>query len=293
MKPLVIGKPFSLAVAAVMMFVAAGAFAAAPVGQPSSGRPPQETPRSVSVDLTGSTRAPNDGVVRIREWFDELTHANASVRERARVALMGIKPEELGVLRDLVDRARPVAPAQAAVLHDVVIHVYLSAASERARGLPRGGFLGVLLEPMQSSSGLGLPPAPVPPAPADEVQDFGQFGGGSGGVLIRETWPGFAGFRFLRVGDVVIGTGRGQPARAPSVTEFKAAVSSTTPGRTIELQVLRQGRVIDIPVRVSARPAWAEDEPTTRQMQSRRLARAELYWRFAFALLLLDDGSMS
>lgn len=315
-------QTFRLALAAATVFVAAGAFAApARAAAPYRQAPPPPAaparapaaPKSVPVNVTVSTTAPT-GEARIREWFDELTHASAAVRDRARVALMGIEPEELGVLRDVVDAARPVSPAQAAVLHDVVIHVYVAAgSSERSRAaVPRGGFLGVLLEPMQSSSGLGLPPPPVPPA--DDLADFGQLAS-SGGVLIKETWPGFAGFRFLRVGDVIIGAVRAEPAareeiapdgvaapegaaggaaaRAPSVQEFKSAVSSTPPGRTVELRVLRQGRVVDVPVRVSARPAWAEDEFTTRQMQSRRLMRAERYWRFAFALLLLDDGSMS
>ena len=41
-------------------------------------------------------------------------------------------------------------------------------------------------------------------------------------MLIKETWPGFAGFRFLRVGDVVLGTGGDQPTRAPTVPELRA-----------------------------------------------------------------------
>ena len=287
----VAGRIFSLAFAAATMLVAAGAFAAeasslAPTTLPATARQSQ-----------------------IRQWFNELADTNPSVRESARVALMGVSVEELGLLRRIVEQTRPVAPAQATVLHDIVVHVYVDAIRvklpemevELFHGDPypsyrKSGFLGVLLEPMLSGQGLGLLP--------DEMVDLGPFSGG--GVLIRETWPGFAGFRFLRVGDVVIGIGviadaeagravpegrvQPPPARPPTVSDLKAAVTATAPGQTLELQVLRQGRVVTIPVSVTHRPPWAQEEITTRQTQSRRLAKAERYWNFAFRPLLADDG---
>jgi hypothetical protein len=268
--------------------------------------PPSVSPADVEraaeapANLTGPTTAPA-GDARIRQWFDELTDTNPSVRDRARVALMGIKPEELGALRDIVDAARPLAPAQAAVLHDVVVHVYVGATgggigTGRPFAMRRSGFLGVLLEPVQTGFGIGLPPPPPHgPAPGEEnpPPDFVPFTS-VGGVLIKETWPGFAGFRYLRVGDVVLGTGGVgfEPTRAPTVPELRAAVQATAPGGTLDLQVLRWGRVMDVPVTVSARPSWAEDEFSTRQMQSRRLKRAEIYWQFAFAPLLFKDDGM-
>jgi hypothetical protein len=213
---------------------------------------------------------------------------------------MGLKPEELGALRDVVDAARPFAPAQAAVLRGIVIHVYIgggggNGVAGRPFALRRSGFLGVLLEPVQSGFGIGLPPPQPAPAPQDDnAPDFVPFHRMAGGVLIKETWPGFAGFRYLRVGDVVLGTGGAglEPTRAPSVAELRAAVQATPPGGTLDLQVLRRGRVVEVPVTVSARPAWAEDEFSTRQMQSRRVRRAEAYWQFAFAPLLFKDDGM-
>jgi len=204
---------------------------------------------------------------------------------------MGLSREGLGELRDAVDRMRPLSPAQAAVLHDVVVHAYVAGGPERNRAtmLRNSGFLGVLLEPVVSGYGLNQDP----PAPPDDNQpNFGQIRA-TGGVLIKETWPGFAGFRFLRVGDVVVGAGGPQPTHAPTVQELRAAVQATEPGETLDLQVLRQGRIMNVAVQVSARPTWAEDELTTRQMQSRRLRRAEIYWQFAFAPLLWKDDGMS
>jgi hypothetical protein len=283
-----------------MTFVAAGVFAAeAPqtTHEPLPPLPPQ---------VAGPATAPANEA-RIRQWFADLADTNPSVRDRARVALMGIKVEELGALRAVADASRPLAPAQAAVLHDVVIHVYAGGTRVRAfqneievslkfgaEPQPRfgkSGFLGVLLEPVISGFGVGAPRAPAPDGADENQPDFIQLRT-SGGVLIRETWPGFAGFRFLRVGDVVLGTGGAEPTRAPTVQELRGTVQGTPPDGTLDLSVLRQGRIVDVPITVSARPAWAEDEFTTRQMQSRRLRRAALYWQFAFAPLLLKDDGM-
>jgi hypothetical protein len=300
----VTGKRGSLACAAAALMATLAVVAAGALAQDAPPSPPvsaAELDRAGAArDLISPTTAPA-GAARIRQWFEELTDTNPPVRDRARVALMGIKPEELGALREIVDAARPLAPAQAAVLRDVVVHVYVGATGSgigtgRPFAVRRSGFLGVLLEPVQSGFGIGLPPPPQPgPAPGEEnpPPDFVPFQS-VGGVLIRETWPGFAGFRYLRVGDVVLGTGGAgvEPTRAPTVPELRAAVQATAPGRTLDLQVLRWGRVMDVAVTVSARPSWAEDEFTTRQMQSRRLKRAEIYWQFAFAPLLYKDDGM-
>jgi hypothetical protein len=251
--------------------------------------------------LTATAAQPQ---TRIQRWLDDLTDKQSDVRDKARTQLMGLSVDGLGELREAIDRSRPLSPAQAAELHDVVIHAYISANEpDRMPMMRKSGFLGVLLEPVQSGFDMNLVPAPgpgaLPPddnhiegaAPAPDNQPEVVFRP-PGGVLIKETWPGFAGFRFLRVGDVVVGTGGDQPTRAPTVQELRAAVQATAPGRSLDLQVLRQGRIVEIPVNVGPRPAWAEDEATTRQMQSRRLRRAEIYWQFAFAPLLLQDGRM-
>jgi hypothetical protein len=226
---------------------------------------------------------------QIQAWLDDLTHTESAVRDHARMQLMSLSRARLGELRDAVDRMRPLSPAQAAVLHDVVIHAYVAGGDRDRLPPPRmSGFLGVLLEQVVSGYGIGV----AQPAPDDNQPDFGQIRA-TGGVLIKETWPGFAGFRFLRVGDVIVGIGGDQPTRAPTVPELRAAVQATVPGNALALQVLRQGRIVEIAVTVGARPSWAEDEFSTRQMQSRRIRRAEIYWQFAFAPLLWKDDGMS
>ena len=73
---------------------------------------------------------------------------------------MGLTRDELGdAARTSSSSSRPLAPAQAAVLHDVVIHVYV-AGGERVPQHARAasGFLGVLLEPVLTATASASPP---------------------------------------------------------------------------------------------------------------------------------------
>src|SRR6187455_503030 len=65
---------------------------------------------------------------RIQRWLDDLTDKQSAVRDKARTQLMGLSVDGLGELREAIDRSRPLSPAQAAVLHDVVIHAYINAS---------------------------------------------------------------------------------------------------------------------------------------------------------------------
>jgi hypothetical protein len=240
-------RMFVVILVCAIVFGAAGAFAA---------------------DAQPSTRS-----AAIAQSFADLADAEPAVRDRARVDLMGISSAELVELRDLVQRNRPLAPAQAAALHDIVLHVYLSGDAYASTG--RDGFLGVMLEPVRQD-GVLVPDELM----ADPSGELGP------GVLVRECMPGFAGFRFLRRGDVVRGTAGEKAAPTPTLAELKSAVRATRPGQTLALQVLRQGKLIEVGVVVSARPSDAVDEVSMRQMQERRITAAEEYWRRAFAALV-------
>ncbi len=245
-----------LLLAAAMMFVAAGAFAA------------DETPAS----------APSTQPSTISKAFEELDQPEPAVRERARHQLMGLRRPELEPLREIVQKNRPLAPAQAAVLREIVVQVFLSDDPYPASD--QDGFLGVMLEPVRQD-GLFVP---------DELtgDPSGELGPG---VLVRECMPGFAGFRFLRAGDVVRGVLGAQFAPTSTLAELKAAVRSTRPGQILPLQVLRQGQLVEVEVRVSARPREAVDEASMRLLQDRRMSEAEAYWQKSFAPLVEEAMS--
>jgi hypothetical protein len=73
---------------------------------------------------------------------------------------------------------------------------------------------------------------------------------------------------------------------------FTNAISALKPGTAVHLKVLRQGKVVRVPVRLDARPAMklgedAEDyQLRVEAMVDEREVEAEKYWRENFASLV-------
>ena len=212
---------------------------------------------------------------RIQRQFEALADTDAQVRDEARIALMGISRQDLEALREIVRRSRPLAPSQAVVLHDIVTHVYL--AGEPNHGPTNEGFLGVRLAPPRPDGAF--------------LEEQGINTSGLAGVLIEECMPGYSGFRYLRQGDVVLGVKEPVRVRTPQQQELINAVSSVPPNDEIRLEVLRQGRVVEIAMRVSARPLEAADRLLTMELLNQRQAQAEAYWKKHFLPLLEPDVS--
>jgi len=214
---------------------------------------------------------------QIQKSFDELADADGQVRDAARVALMGLSRDDLQALREVVEKSRPLAAAQAVALHDIVTHVYL--AGENNRSVSNSGFLGVRLAPIRENGMIV--------AADDQTVDTGEVSG----VLIRECMPGFSGFRYLREGDVVLGIKQPIQMRTPQQQDLINAVSAVPPQGTIRLEVLRQGRVTEISFRISARPREADDQVLTEELLNRRRAQAEQFWREHFSRLVSENVS--
>lgn len=205
----------------------------------------------------------------IHKSFEQLADSDAQVRELARTALMGLSREELPALRDVVERSRPLQASQAAMLRDIVIHVYLAGDAERSPS--NQGFLGVRLD---STVNNGMMLDGVEPAHSMK------------GVLIRECMPGFNGFRFLRDGDLVLGILAPVELRTPDPPSLISAISSVPPLGTIRLELLRHGRIIQVSFPVNARPLEAHDAQLTEELLHRRSTQAEGYWKQHFSKLL-------
>jgi hypothetical protein len=212
----------------------------------------------------------------IRKHFEDLADADMKVRDAARIALMGLSRQDLNSLRRIVETSRPLAASQALALHDIVTHVYLSG--EPNHSLTRDGFLGVRL----SAAGNGR---------LDIVAEQGIDTGEVAGVLIQECMPGFSGFRYLREGDVVQGVIEPVRMRTPQQQDLISAVTSIPPDGTIRLEVLRQGQVMEIALKVSARPPEAANPALTAELLSRRQSDAETYWRENFSHLVSESIS--
>src|SRR5438874_2391396 len=127
-----------------------------------------------------TTTRPTD---QLAAWFSDLANKDASVREQARVGLMGISRADLQTLRKLVETNRPLAPSQAMALHEIVTQVHQATEPYEAVE-DRPGFLGVPLPRIASAIGL------------DANDDDSQ-----AGVLVTDRIPGFCAYRFLQNGD--------------------------------------------------------------------------------------------
>jgi hypothetical protein len=206
----------------------------------------------------------------MRQAFSDLDDPDASVRERARVSLMGLRRRDLPAFQKLVQDSRPLAPAQAAVLKQLVLHVYLAGEPYETTGSL--GFLGVRMQPTSVR---------IPAAEGAE-QTIAAVG-----VVIVERMPGFVGSRMLLDGDVILGLAERQDARMVDPFDFAAVIQSINPGTTVHFQILRQGQVVRVPVTLDPKPI--ESEPVLLQrLVERRLEKAEDYWNRAFAGLVKE-----
>ena len=65
----------------------------------------------VSCDVVSFGSGPTTKPDPISTWFSDLANRDASVREQARINLMGISRTDLERLRKLVETSRPLAPS--------------------------------------------------------------------------------------------------------------------------------------------------------------------------------------
>jgi hypothetical protein len=234
-----------------------------------------QAPPATAPSTQASAELPADSP--IRGWFADLASPDATVRDRAQTQLMGISHDDLGGLRTLIEHARPLAPAQVAALHDIVIQVFLAAETYDPVG--EQSFLGVQLDP----DGFG-----------PNVSRMG--------VPIQQRFPGFPAYQMLRDGDMILAVIKDPNApvqQLPNLQTFTSqllheAVATTPTSRPIELLVLRQGQQVHVTVRLAPLPrelTVARDVGGMNTFLSPRLQRAEQYWQEQFVPLVRADVS--
>jgi len=267
--------------------------------QPAGRRIPAEPATNVPADPSERRPAPAPATrpspkelrAQIPKLFSDLANADPAVRENARVSLMGISRVDLDRLEQLVRENLPLVPAQAAVIREIVTHVYLSG--EVYEAFEDRGFLGVRMlevsivskQEADAANALVQEENPFDPRrPLSGVQTTG--------VLIMERMPGFAGARAMLDGDVVLGIVERPDAPIRSHTDMRDAVVSFKAGDTIRFQLLRQGQVINVPVTLDAMPRDADptvsDINAMQRLIDTRKARALEYWERTFAPMLKE-----
>jgi hypothetical protein len=199
----------------------------------------------------------------IGQWFAGLASPDADQREQSRTNLLGLSRSDLPQLRELVQKNQPLAPAQTAALHDIVVHLYLSG--EHYESDASTGFLGL----WWPGADLLAPPRL--------------------GVPVEERVPGFGGFQKLREGDLILGVLIWPDAPlqqlpnlvTPNYKVLTDAIQAAGANRDIVLEVLRQGERIRIPVHLRPKPTL----PDVTEWEQ----RGEDYWKAQF-LPLLQTG---
>lgn len=265
------------AAATILTTVFSIAFAAEP--SPASA---QTRPTAIASD------APADVAATMRRAFAELADPSADVREAARSTLMTLDRRYLDDLHALVERSRPLRPGQAAALRPIVTHVYLSG--EPYDPEERAGFLGVRAQQIALSSadnagpgvgndtgdaGAGVAPndAPAPPLPTV-------------GMVVVTRLPGFVAHRILLDGDVILGIVEQPGVSFLDSRAFTNAIMAMRAGETFHLSILRRGRLRKVELTLDRRPKIVNADFAGEAFDRERKAKADAYWRAAFAPLL-------
>lgn len=196
---------------------------------------------------------------QMRRWVVGLMDADPALRERSRVALMGLSREELATLGAVVQEFRPLEGPVAETLRDVVEHVYLTGHEYEKE---ERGFLGITM-----------------PARVDVTTKMD--------VVVESRMPGFVGYRMLQDGDVILDIEERPLGQPVDRNVFCDVVRAIRPGELVHLKVLRRGSMLRVPVRLDARPrdktgVAFEYEARVQELLTKRAKEAEAYWKRAF-----------
>lgn len=208
------------------------------------------------------------------ELLAQLDSTSPATRDSAREALMLLAPNELPRLRAAVEAVGPAAlsPGQLALLRDIVMHVYATGDHNFT---------------------------------ADPSYEYGEdpkigirFPTSSDACVVAARTLGMDSYRVLHDGDTVIALLNADAPPEPrpadwqpltSASEFRTLLPQRFKvGDLCTLRVLRDGKVIEVEVRLARIPkppanAVAGGLPDENAIAADRLARATTYWAEHFA----------
>jgi hypothetical protein len=202
---------------------------------------------------------------RLRLWVEQLGSDDPQSRREALGQLMDLKTQDLPALRAAVMSNHQLLPEQVAAIRQAVTQVFLAGQPYRFATDPRQdiGFLGLQW------------PWDAPGQPPD-------------GVLVWSRIPGFAAYRMLQPGDIIVKIIR-QPAQ-PDIelhdfNQFTNLVKLNHAGEMLRLEILRYGRKMDVSIRLDHRPLQAnnQDMAVMQQWLNARSQAAQDYWDHEFS----------
>jgi hypothetical protein len=205
---------------------------------------------------------------------------------------------ELESFREVVEQSRPLLPSQAAVLRQVVAQAYLSG--EPYPTTHGAGFLGVRMQvvpvttPGRRPGGARTAVRPPGPGVSPRTRRRSAVAGRdhhrrTHARVLRRAGPN--GRRPDPQYRRPPPPADRRPEYADILTDFSQTVRDTGPQKVVTFELLREGRVIRVPVRLDPRPEAADPVfggggGGIDELLNRRRQMAELYWNEAFRSLL-------
>lgn len=175
------------------------------------------------------------------------------VRERSRDALMQLTRADLSALIEAT-RGRSLRPTQRSLLHDVVVHVYLTGKHNFAGG--DSGYIGITTPPGSvvtfDADGNEVDPDVAP----GETQPTRR------GAVVYSRVIGCDGYRVLQIGDVITAVARPDSGEADAGTfrrvagfaQLQSQLAASRAGEWIRLRILRSGTEHEVRARLAPRP---------------------------------------
>ena len=196
----------------------------------------------------------------------DLSDPDPARRDDARERLLAIAADEFPALKAAAIASKPLSPTQLDAIRNGVMHAYLKSLPYDADAT--SGFLGITL--------VGTNPnQPFEPDPT------------SRGIVVTERWPGYGAFETLRDGDVILRI-TDRPDVPVTTQLFPIAMNGRASGTTIGLEILRDGTVRYVDVRLSARPKRVDGEENFRLAQMSRVALGNAFFAKEFGEIAKD-----
>jgi len=241
-----------------------------------------QAPRPATRPAAAAAATPATQPTRVERMLRDLADPDPAVRDASYSALLNLTRDDLPALRDAITAARPLSPAQSALLREVVTQVYLAGEPYAVDPDQLRGFLGLM-----------QPPTDYVVVRADRAAPGAAVDGAGGGsteyllgVPVGERLPGFCAYRALRSGDVILALLEARRIPLREWGELQLAVAQAGPGQTVAFEVLRNGRLLKVPIRLDPRPRSVGGGFDVLEDIRRREERADEYWETNFAPLI-------
>ncbi len=212
----------------------------------------------------------------IARWFDQLADPDPAVRDAAAERLSGLPADALPRLLAVARAARPVAPAQAAALYEIVRQAFLAGLPYDTAGTPK--YILGQSWPFELRQGERV------------------------GVPVVNRWPGLPARRVLRDGDLILGLyadldappDRPADVPTPGPAELIEAMQACPTQPRLALRVLRAGRPVRVTATMVVEPVQTADRVPTEvaAFLDERQRRADDYWQHTFAPVLCPPAAV-